>query len=153
MLSIHLSICSARIGIAFCFGILKAWSAPSNFIKVADGKEAITPSIRSNSARASLVPCRNSIGILILWRWSARSIDGLPAGWSGNPTKIIPLTLGDSWLDKYWDVILPPKDFPPANIGSSGKSSVTLATAASTTLWATGGKSGRLFRCSIYKKL
>ena len=51
-----------------------------------------TGSSRLNSASASRVPCRNSIGMLISARCLARSLEGFPAGCRGKPRNASPRT-------------------------------------------------------------
>ena len=55
-------------------------------------RRSTTGSSSVSSASLSLVPCRNSIGILISARCLARSSDGFPAGCSGKPKNASPST-------------------------------------------------------------
>jgi hypothetical protein len=50
-------------------------------------------------------------------------MEGFPGGWSGKPAKTIPFTSLISCLEKYWEVMRPPKDLPPANSGVEGNDS------------------------------
>src|SRR6185436_10592859 len=132
---------------------LKAWLAPTISTTVACLSGAVTCFTSSKVPSSSLVPCRNNIGTFTCFRCSALSVDGLPEGWSGNPKKTIPLISCDGCVDKYWELILPPKDFPDRKTGSSGKSSLAFCTAASMVFCATSGESGLPFLFSLKGKL
>ena len=95
-------------------------------------------------ARASRVPCRNSIGICTSKRCSARSREGRPAGCSGKPRNASPHTPRSGALACACEVIRPPKDFPPAMSGNPGSQPSAVSTAARTVACATAGGVGTL---------
>ena len=114
------------------------------------GPSASQSAVMSSSiAKASRVPCRNSMGIRTSNRCAPRSRDGLPAGWRGKPRNASPRTPGSGSSDCACDVIRPPNDLPPAISGIPGRRRPASPTAARTVACATFGVSGRLPPCSI----
>jgi hypothetical protein len=102
------------------------------------------------SASVSRVPCKKSIGNFTLSRCSARLVPGLFGGCSGNPKNTSPCALSRRPCDAACEVILPPKDFPPASNEKPPATFEAARTAQATVAVATDGESGARRRCSMY---
>src|ERR1700730_13361180 len=106
---------------------------------------------RLKSASVSRVPCKKSIGIGTLAKCSARLVPGLLGGCNGNPKNTRPRTPSKTRCDAACELILAPKDLPPANKGRPAAAVVAVCTAAATVAAATAGEYGTGRLCSMYR--